>query len=79
MLPPILFLCNVYTKNQTLYSSFGKEGGFLSAAWKEGKVFFRHRLKNGMYEGSTLHKEIYYINIHTIFYKVFLTKLGIIF
>jgi hypothetical protein len=45
-------------------SCFGKEGGFLSEAWKEGKVFFRHRLKSGMYEGSTLHKEIYYINIH---------------
>lgn len=25
---------------------------------------FRRRLKNGMYEGSMLHKEIYYINVH---------------
>jgi hypothetical protein len=66
----------------TSYSSFGKEGGFLSAAWKEEKVFFRHLLKNGMYAGSTLHKEIYYIitSIYIqMFYKVFLTKLGIIF
>jgi hypothetical protein len=28
-------------------------------------VFFRQRLKNGMYEGFTHHKEIYYINTHT--------------
>jgi hypothetical protein len=82
MLSSIVFLCNVCTKNQTSNSSFGKEGGFLSAAWKEGKVFFHHQLKNGMYESSTLHKEIYYI-ITTIYiqivYKVFFTKLGIIF
>jgi hypothetical protein len=25
---------------QELHSCFGKEGGFLSEAWKEGKVFF---------------------------------------
>jgi hypothetical protein len=42
-------------------------------------VFFRRRLKNDMYEGSTLHKEIYYINIHKNCLQVFLTKLGIIF
>jgi hypothetical protein len=41
-------------------------------------VFFRRRLKNSMYEGSMLHKEIYYINIHTNCLQVFLTKLGII-
>jgi hypothetical protein len=49
---------------QELHSCFGKEGGILSEAWKEGKVFFRRRLKNRMYEGSTHHKEIYYINVH---------------
>jgi hypothetical protein len=49
---------------QELHSRFDKEGGFLSEAWKEGKVFFHRRLKNGMYEGFTHHKEIYYINIH---------------
>jgi hypothetical protein len=79
VLSTILFLRNVYSKNQSSYSSFGKEGGFLSEAWKEGKVFFRHRLKNGMYEGSTLHKEIYYINIHTNYLQVFLTKPRIMF
>jgi hypothetical protein len=30
-----------------------------------------------MYEGSTLHKEIYYINLHTNCLRVFLTKPGI--
>jgi hypothetical protein len=70
----MLFLRNIYSKNQTSYSSFDKEGGFLSEALKEGKVFFRRRLKNGMYEGSTLHKEIYYINIHTNCLQVFLTQ-----
>jgi hypothetical protein len=49
---------------QELHSCFGKEWGFLSEARKEGKVFFRRQLKNGMYEGFTHHKEIYYINIH---------------
>jgi hypothetical protein len=77
--PTILFLRNVYSKNQTSYSSFSKEGGFLPEAWKEVKVFFRRRLKNGMYEGSMLHKEIYYINIHTNCLQVFLTKPGIMF
>jgi hypothetical protein len=42
---------------QELHSCFGKEGGFLSEAWKEGKVFFRRRLKNAMYEGFTHHKK----------------------
>jgi hypothetical protein len=28
-------------------------------------MFFRQRLKNGMYEGFMHHKEIYYINTHT--------------
>jgi hypothetical protein len=28
---------------------FAKHGFFLYEAWKEGKVFFRRRLKNGMY------------------------------
>ena len=79
VLPTILFLRNVYSKNQTSYISFGEEGAFRSKAWKEGKVFFRSRLKNSMYEGSTLHKEIYYFNINTNCLQVFLTKPGIIF
>jgi hypothetical protein len=37
----------------------------LCEAWKEGKVFFRRRLKNGMYTNFMHHKEIYYISIHT--------------
>jgi hypothetical protein len=30
-----------------------------------------------MYEGSTLYKEIYYINIHANCLQMFLTKLGV--
>jgi hypothetical protein len=78
-LSTILFLLNVYSKNQTSYSSFDKEGGFLFEAWKEGKVFFRRGLKNCMYEGSTLHKDIYYSNTHTNCLQVSLTKLRIMF
>ena len=63
-------------KHHTIAST--KEGGFLSEAWKEGKVFFHRRLKNGMHEGSTLHKEIYYINIHANCSQMFLTKPGVI-
>jgi hypothetical protein len=46
----------------SLISCFGrKRVFFLYEAWKERKVFFCLRLKNGTYEGFTLHKEIYYI------------------
>jgi hypothetical protein len=50
------------------------ENLFLCDTWKEGKVFFRQRLKNGTYEGFMHHKEIYYINIHTNTWCLFLTK-----
>jgi hypothetical protein len=45
---------------------------------KKGRCFFATGSKNGMYEGSTLHKEIYYINILTNCLQLFLTKLRII-
>jgi hypothetical protein len=51
-----------------------KRGFFLYEAWKEGKVFFRLRLKNGTYEGFTLHKQIYYIIKYTYSWQLFLTK-----
>jgi hypothetical protein len=41
-----------------------KRGFFLYEAWKEGKVFFRRRLKNGMWVNFMHRKEIYYINLH---------------
>jgi hypothetical protein len=61
----MVFLCNIYNKYLQIY--FGKKGGFffIYEAWKEGKVFFRLQLKNGTYEGFTLHKEIYYIIEYT--------------
>jgi hypothetical protein len=31
---------------------------------KNGRCFFRQRLKNGMYVSFMHHKEIYYIDIH---------------
>jgi hypothetical protein len=40
------------------------EGLFLYEAWKEGKVFFRRMLKNGMCANFTHRKEIYYSNLH---------------
>jgi hypothetical protein len=78
-LPTILFLCNIYTKNQTSYSSFGEEGGFLYGSVKRREGVFSPSAQNGVYEGYTLHKEIYYINIHTNCLQVFLTKPGIMF
>jgi hypothetical protein len=56
-----------------------KKGDFFLKREKKGMCFFRRWLKNGMYEGSTLHKEIYYINIHKNCLQVFLTKPGIMF
>jgi hypothetical protein len=47
-----------------LYNSCAIEGLFLYEAWKEGKVFFRQRLKSGMNANFMHRKEIYYINIH---------------
>jgi hypothetical protein len=74
----ILFLRNstVRSKHRTVASA--KKGGFFLKCEKKEGVFCR-RLKNGMYEGSTLHKEIYYINIHINCLHVSLTKLGIMF
>jgi hypothetical protein len=40
---------------------------FLYEAWKEGKVFFRRRLKNDMYVSFMHHKEINYNNLHIRF------------
>jgi hypothetical protein len=37
---------------------------FLHDAWKEGKVFFRRKLKNGMYISFMHRKEIEYDNLH---------------
>jgi hypothetical protein len=43
----------------------GRRGiSFFVKREKKGRCFFRQQLKNGMYEGFTHHKEIYYINIH---------------
>jgi hypothetical protein len=50
-----------------LQSCFSKEGGFISLFMKrekKGRCFFRLRLKKGMYEDFTPHKEIYYIIKH---------------
>jgi hypothetical protein len=46
------------------YQICHKRGFFLYEARKEGKVFFRRRLKNGMCVNFMHHKEIYYINLH---------------
>jgi hypothetical protein len=40
---------------------------FLYEAWKEGKVFFRRRLKNGMCVNFMHRKEINYNNLHIRF------------
>jgi hypothetical protein len=56
-----------------------KKGDFFLKREKKGRCFFRRRLKNDMHEGSTLHKEIYYINTHTNCLQVSLTKLRIMF
>jgi hypothetical protein len=40
VLPTILFLHNVYTKNQISNSSFGKEGNFFLKREKKGRCFF---------------------------------------
>jgi hypothetical protein len=40
------------------------EGLFPLRSMKKGKMFFRQRLKNGMYANFMHRKEIYYINIH---------------
>jgi hypothetical protein len=69
-------MSTIRSKHHTVASA--KKGDFfLKCEKKEG--VFRHRLKNGMYEGSTLHKEIYYINIPINCLQVSLTKLGIMF
>jgi hypothetical protein len=58
-------------------ASAKKEDFFLKHEKKEG--VFSPQTQNGINEGSTLHKEIFCINIHTNRLQVFLTKLGIIF
>jgi hypothetical protein len=45
------------------YLYFGPRISFLYEAWKEGKVFFRRRLKNGMYVSFMHRKEINYNNL----------------
>jgi hypothetical protein len=40
---------------------------FLYEAWKEGKMFFRRSLKNGMYVSFMHRKEINYNNLHIRF------------
>ena len=61
-------------KHHTVASA--KKGDFFLKREKREGVFCR-QLKNGMYEGFMLHKEIYYINIHINCLQMFLTKLGI--
>jgi hypothetical protein len=41
-----------------------RRGILLYETWKEGKVFFRRRLKNGMCVNFMHRKEIYYNNLH---------------
>jgi hypothetical protein len=54
-----------YNRCGKIWGSQSIEGViFLCEAWREGKVFFRRRLKNGMYANFMHHKETYYINIH---------------
>jgi hypothetical protein len=46
------------------YQTYQRRGFFLYEAWKEGKVFFRRRLKNGTCVNFMHRKEIYYSNLH---------------
>jgi hypothetical protein len=63
---------------ETLFYQTGhRRSIFLYEAWKEGKVFFRRRLKNGMYVNFMHHKEIYYNNLH-VFLIVQYTKCYIV-
>jgi hypothetical protein len=64
----------IFLHEVNLRQQWHKENIFLRKAWKEGKVFFCQQLKNGMYEDFMHHKEIYYINIHTKTWCLFLTK-----
>ena len=57
-----------------LCKQWHNENLFLCETWKEGKMFFRQRLKNGTHEGFIHRKEIYYINIHTNTWCLFFTK-----
>ena len=62
-------LCKTYNKTFEFNNvASAKKGFFLYEAWKDGKVFFRLRLKNGMCDSFTLHKEIYYIIKHIVCY-----------
>jgi hypothetical protein len=58
----IVLLYDVYGKTFESNKLLRQKRRFFSyEERKEGKVFFRLWLKNGTYEGFTLHKEIYYI------------------
>jgi hypothetical protein len=62
---------------------FTKHGSFLYEAWKEGKVFFRRRLKNGMYikfhasQRSELQNNLHirFKDIHIKYYSLVTIKL----
>jgi hypothetical protein len=54
---------SLYAKNGYLYF-YEPQIFFLYETWKEGKVFFRRRLKNGMYVSFMHRKEINYNNLH---------------
>ena len=65
------------------YQICHRRGFFLYEAWKEGKVFCRQRLKNGMCANFMHRKEIYYSNftcpincsIHQILQRILTIKL----
>jgi hypothetical protein len=65
-------LISLVTKKGSLFAKHGylslwSMDLFLYEAWKEGKVFFRQRLKNGMYVSFMHRKEINYNNLHIQF------------
>ena len=51
-------------QSMDIFIFYGPRIFFLYEAWKEGKVFFRRRIKNGMYVSFMHHKEINYNNLH---------------
>jgi hypothetical protein len=59
---------------KNMWYSIVRRDNFSSWSMKRREGFFRQRLKNGTYEGFMHHKEIYYINVHTNTWCLFLTQ-----
>jgi hypothetical protein len=70
------FTCQENLRRQQYYTTVVLQKGSFFTKHEEGKVFFRRRLKNGMYANFMHRKEIYYINIHT--YIQYLTHIQIL-